>query len=50
MPAAPDLAALAQEAYVYGYPLVADLTEVRRLTTAGLGTLPAAPTSTWAME
>jgi len=48
MPPAPDLAALAADAYVYGYPLVADLTEVRRFTATGMGTLPAAPFNAFA--
>ena len=39
----PDLTALAAEAYVYGFPLVFDLDQVRRFTGSGMGTLPAAP-------
>ncbi|MFJ9607854.1 DUF1254 domain-containing protein [Kitasatospora sp. NPDC101176] len=38
----PELEALAADAYVYGYPLVAGLTMVERFTKGGLGTLPAA--------
>ncbi|MGA5818665.1 DUF1254 domain-containing protein [Kitasatospora sp. NPDC094028] len=38
----PELEALAADAYVYGYPLVAGLTMVERFTQGGLGTLPAA--------
>lgn len=39
----PELEALAADAYVYGYPLVAGLTMVERFAHGGLGTLPAAP-------
>ncbi|MFD0348052.1 DUF1254 domain-containing protein [Kitasatospora aburaviensis] len=39
----PELEALAADAYVYGYPLVSDLTMVERFTGGGMGTLPAAP-------
>ncbi|MFI2607257.1 DUF1254 domain-containing protein [Kitasatospora sp. NPDC018619] len=39
----PELEALAADAYVYGYPLVAGLTMVERFARGGLGTLPAAP-------
>ncbi|MFJ9946804.1 DUF1254 domain-containing protein [Kitasatospora sp. NPDC091207] len=39
----PELEALAADAYVYGYPLVSDLTMVERFTEGGMGTLPAAP-------
>lgn len=39
----PELEALAADAYVYGYPLVAGLTMVERFTRGGLGTIPAAP-------
>jgi len=35
--------ALAAEAFIYGYPLVADLEQVVRYTTEGVGALPAAP-------
>lgn len=38
----PELEALAADAYVYGYPLVAGLTMVERFARGGLGTLPAA--------
>ena len=38
-----DLASLAGEAYIYGYPLVADLDEVVRFTRTGMGSVPAAP-------
>ncbi|MFD7578549.1 DUF1254 domain-containing protein [Kitasatospora sp. NPDC059817] len=38
----PELEALAADAYVYGYPIVADLTMVERFSRGGLGTLPAA--------
>jgi len=38
-----DLAALASEAFFYGYPLVADLDEVIRFTRTGMGSVPAAP-------
>jgi hypothetical protein len=34
--------ALAAEAFIYGYPLVADLEQVVRYTTEGAGVLPAA--------
>jgi hypothetical protein len=37
-----DRVGLAAEAYVYGYPLVADLDQVVRYTTTGAGVLPAA--------
>jgi len=33
---------LAQQAYLYGYPLVANLRQVRRATTEGIGSVPAA--------
>ena len=36
-----DLEALATEAYLHGYPLVADLTEVERFARLGMGGLPA---------
>src|SRR5215469_8574884 len=38
-----DLTALAADAYVYGFPLVTNLREVRRFTRDGLGSLPPAP-------
>src|SRR5215469_14462999 len=38
-----DLTALAADAYVYGFPLVTNLREVRRFTGDGLGSLPPAP-------
>jgi hypothetical protein len=38
-----DRVALAAEAFIYGYPLVADLEQVVRYTTAGAGVLPPAP-------
>jgi hypothetical protein len=38
-----DLDALATEAFLYGYPLVSDLSEVERFTRVGMGSLPAAP-------
>jgi hypothetical protein len=37
-----DLAALAADAYVYGFVLVADMREVRRFTSEGMGAIPAA--------
>jgi hypothetical protein len=37
-----DLAALAAEAYIYGFPLIFDLREVSRFTRKGLGSTPAA--------
>jgi hypothetical protein len=40
---ATDLAALAAEAYVYGFPLVFDLQQVSRFTRAGMGSLSPAP-------
>ena len=36
-----DLAALAADAYVYGFPLVFDLQEVGGFTRAGMGSLDA---------
>ncbi|HMG40687.1 MAG TPA: DUF1254 domain-containing protein [Acidimicrobiales bacterium] len=39
--------ALAAEAYVYGYPLVFDLSEVQRFTQIGMGSLAAAPFNTF---
>ena len=38
-----DVAALASEAFFYGYPLVADIDEVIRFTRTGMGSVPAAP-------
>jgi hypothetical protein len=38
-----DLAALAAEAYVYGFPLVFNLDQVERFVTRGLGSNPPAP-------
>ncbi len=38
-----DDAGLAADAYVYGYPLVASLTEVSRFTREGMGPVPATP-------
>ena len=38
-----DVAALASEAFFYGYPLVADIDEVVRYTRTGMGSVPAAP-------
>ena len=37
-----DVAALASEAFFYGYPLVADIDEVIRFTRTGMGSVPAA--------
>jgi hypothetical protein len=37
-----DVAALASEAFFYGYPLVADIDEVVRFTRTGMGSVPAA--------
>ena len=42
-----DPRALAAEAFIFGYPLVANLTEVGRFTEQGLGSLAAAPFNTW---
>ncbi|MEV0324427.1 DUF1254 domain-containing protein [Streptomyces sp. NPDC050658] len=38
-----DLQALATEAYVYGFPMVAGLDEVDRFTRKGMGVIPPAP-------
>lgn len=38
-----ELATLAAEAFIYGFPLVFDLQEVERFTQAGMGALAAAP-------
>jgi hypothetical protein len=40
---ADDRAALIAEAFVYGYPLVADVEQVVRFTVSGMGSVPAAP-------
>jgi hypothetical protein len=37
------VASLVSEAFVYGYPLVADVDEVVRFTRTGMGSVPAAP-------
>jgi hypothetical protein len=42
-PASADLALLAAEAYVYGFPLVFDVQEVERYTRNGIGDVPATP-------
>jgi hypothetical protein len=42
-----DLSALSQGAFIFGYPLVANLTEVERFTDQGLGALPPGPLNTW---
>ncbi|MFD9068068.1 DUF1254 domain-containing protein [Kitasatospora purpeofusca] len=39
----PELEAMAADAYVYGYPLVAGLTMLDRFVNGGLGVLPPAP-------
>ncbi|MFD5081912.1 DUF1254 domain-containing protein [Kitasatospora sp. NPDC058201] len=39
----PELEALAADAYVYGYPMVAGLTMVERFVQGGTGVLPATP-------
>ncbi|MGW4892433.1 DUF1254 domain-containing protein [Kitasatospora sp. NPDC004240] len=39
----PELEALAADAYIYGYPLLFDLTMVESLRTEGIGGVPAAP-------
>jgi hypothetical protein len=38
-----DRSKLAAEAFIYGYPMVLDLAEVKRLTEVGLGAMPPAP-------
>jgi hypothetical protein len=38
-----DLAGLATDAYIYGFPLVCDLHQVTRVSRRGLGSLPPAP-------
>jgi hypothetical protein len=38
-----DRAALAAEAFIYGFPLVFDLQEVARFTARGMGSVPATP-------
>jgi hypothetical protein len=40
---AQDRVGLAAEAFIYGYPLVADLEQVIRYATVGAGVLPGAP-------
>ena len=40
---ATDLAALAAQAYVYGFPLVFDLQQVARFTRVGMGSVPPVP-------
>ncbi|MFJ6425881.1 DUF1254 domain-containing protein [Streptomyces hydrogenans] len=44
---AQDLERLAAEAYVYGFPLVFNLEQVRRFTEDGLGSLPPSPFNTF---
>ena len=39
----PDITQLAAEAYVYGFPLVFDLDQVRRFLSEGIGMVPSAP-------
>lgn len=41
------LAGLAAEAFIYGFPMVFDLREVRRFTRQGMGTVPATPLNTF---
>jgi hypothetical protein len=43
-----DRAALAAEAFAYGFPLVFNLTEVGRCLEKGFSSVPAAPFNTWA--
>ncbi|MEU3395938.1 DUF1254 domain-containing protein [Streptomyces filamentosus] len=43
-----ELTALAAEAYVYGYPLVTDLSMVEACLTKGFGAVPAAPSNRFA--
>jgi hypothetical protein len=43
-----DLAGLAADAYIYGFPLVFDLQEVRRVAGEGLGALAPAPINAFA--
>ncbi len=43
-----DLAARAAEAYVYGFPLIFDLQEVRRVAREGMGSLPPASVNSFA--
>jgi hypothetical protein len=38
-----DNAALAADAYIFGFPLIFNLTQVTRFTSEGMGSLPAAP-------
>lgn len=42
-PQTDDLAALASEAFLYGFPLVYDLAEIERFTRVGMGSLAPAP-------
>lgn len=42
-----DLVALAAKAYIYGFPIVFDLDQVRRFVTTGVGSNPAAPFNTF---
>src|SRR6478609_2560733 len=46
--AEPDLTALATDAYVYGYPLVYNVSEMQRISANGLGSTPPAPFNTFA--
>lgn len=48
MSSSADLAALAAEAYVYGFPLVFDVGQVERFTTRGMGQLAPAPFNAFA--
>ena len=43
-----DLVQLAGQAYIYGFPLVFDLEEVKRFSESGMGSVPAAPFNTFA--
>jgi hypothetical protein len=43
-----DLAALAAEAFIYGFPLVFDLHEVARIVDEGLGSVPPSPLNVFA--
>ena len=38
-----DLAALAAEAYIYGFPLIVDMQEVSRFIREGMGSVSASP-------
>src|SRR6478752_1328531 len=42
-----DDVALAARAYIYGFPIVFDLDQVRRFVTTGVGSNPAAPFNTF---